>query len=65
MSATAQELTNIGIDAIIKKAVILARDPEWDKWKVYGVAKKTIEEVGLTSGEYEKAVRSLAEALNI
>lgn len=64
MTAT-DELTNIGIDAIIKKAVILSRDPEWPPWRAYEVAKRTIADFNLPADEYEAAIKSLAEALKI
>lgn len=65
MSLTLEELTAVGISAIIAKAATLARDPELNKWNLYEQAKAVIAEMSLISDEYEDAIKRLTEALNV
>jgi hypothetical protein len=62
---TAEELTEVALRKILDDAVMLSRDPEWDKRRVYEVGKASIRELYPTSDEYERAIRLLAETLNI
>ena len=63
-SLTMDELTGIGLSAVIAQAARLARDPELNKWKdVYEPAKALIGEMELSAGEYQDAIARLTEAM--
>jgi hypothetical protein len=45
--------------------VVLASDPEWDKWRAYEVGKDVIRGFNFPADEYEYAIKLLTEALKI
>lgn len=53
------------ITKTIENAVMLAKDPEWEKLRVYSIAEEVIQSFGLSGDEYEAAIKSLTEALKI
>lgn len=61
----ADGLIAVAVFAIIAKAALVARDPEWDKWRAYEAAKQAIADFSLLADEYERAIKLLAEALNL
>jgi hypothetical protein len=63
--APEKTLREIAIKRIVANAVILASDPEWDKWRAYEVAKDGIRGFNFPADEYEEAIKLLTEALKI
>jgi hypothetical protein len=63
---TVEELSEIGIDRIIESAGRLGKglDPA-GRQQIYNAAEAVIKESSLTEDSYQRAVRALAEALNI
>lgn len=65
IAPTAEELSAHAVASIIERAKALAKDPEFNKWKVYECAKAMIADCAVTSDEYQQAIKLLVEALNI
>jgi hypothetical protein len=55
----------IGVARTISNAVMLARDPEWDKQRAYAVAEGVIVDFNLPDDEGDRAIALLKEALKI
>jgi hypothetical protein len=58
-------LNEIAVSRIIERAKGFSNDPELTREQIYDSSKRAIRHFTETSEEYERAIRRLAEALNI
>jgi hypothetical protein len=65
IAPTPEQLADKALRKIIDDSLILLRELEWDKWRVYEVGKEALRGFYPTPDSYQRAVRALAEALNI
>lgn len=59
------DLRRVAVNRIIERAKGFANDPDLTKEQIYNSAKWTISKFTTSADEYQRAVRALAEALQI
>lgn len=62
---TQESLTDLVVDAIVQMAAQFARESDRHKWFAYERAKEALSKCDLTPDEYERAIKTLTEALSI